>query len=86
MTQLSVSWEFGDAWNAFDNKTWTQQVIIIAEGSDGDYRYFAAGNPVGKMFEVTLPLCDGARGTIEVRSGDGQNAQVEYEFASPFCQ
>jgi hypothetical protein len=86
MPQLSVFWEFGDAANAFDNKTWTQEVIILAEGGDGDYGYFVDGSPVGRMFVVTLPLCDGARGTIEVQSGDGQTARVDYEFDSPFCQ
>ncbi len=82
----AVSWEFGDAWNSSDNESWTQQVIIVVEGSDGDYRYFVDGEPSGQMFEVTLPLCDGARGVIQVESRSGQTAQVEYEFDSPFCR
>ena len=86
LSPLITSWEFGDAWNAVDNKTWTQQIIIVAQGGDGDYRYFANDNPIQKMFEVVLPLCDGARGTVEVQSGDGQSARIEYEFDSPFCQ
>jgi hypothetical protein len=86
MPRLTASWEFKDAWNAYDNETWTQQIIIVAEGGDGDYHYLADGKPVGEMFEVALPLCDGARGTIQVQSGDGQTAQVEYEFDSPFCR
>ena len=84
--ELTVSWEFGDAWNANDNQSWSQQVLIVAEGGAGEYRYFADGEPVGEMFTLTLPICDGARGVIEVQSGDEQAAQVEYEFDPPFCR
>jgi len=96
VTGLTLSWEFGDAWNAYDNQTWTQQVVIVVvrqrltnvEGTDttGDLRYYADGQPVGPMFEVTLPLCDGAEGTIRVEAADGQRAEIPYEFGSPFCQ
>jgi hypothetical protein len=82
---LIVYWEFGDAWNSYDNTTWTQQIIIKVEGGDGDYRYFADGEPIEEMFEVTLPVCEGAQGTIEVQWGDSQTTQIEYEFDSPFC-
>jgi len=61
-------------------------VLIVAEGGAGEYRYFADGEPVGEMFTLTLPICDGARGVIEVQSGDEGAAQVEYEFDSPFCR
>lgn len=84
--ELTASWEFGDAWNALDNESWTQQIVIIAQGGDGNYDYFVNGEPVQEVFAVVLPLCDGARGTIQVQSGDGQTAQVEYEFDSPFCR
>jgi hypothetical protein len=84
--ELTVSWEFGDARKTYGSETWTQQIVIVAEGGDGDYTYFANGAPVGEAFEMVLPLCDGVRGVIQVESGDGQTAQVEYEFDSPFCQ
>jgi hypothetical protein len=84
--ELTVSWEFGDAWNADDNQSWSQQVLIVAAGSDGNYRYFSDGEPVSETFTLTLPICEGARGVIEVQSGDEQTAQVEYEFDSPFCR
>jgi hypothetical protein len=83
---LSVHWEFGAAWNALDNQTWTQQMSIIAEGGDGHYRYFVNGEPVEQTFAIVMPICDGTQGTIEVQSGDGLTAQVEYEFDSPFCR
>lgn len=83
---LTVSWEFGDAWNALDNETWTQQIIIVATSNDDDYRYFVNGEPSGETFQVTLPLCSGAQGTIRVESGSGQQAEIEYEFDSPYCR
>jgi hypothetical protein len=83
---LTVSWEFGDAWNALDNETWTQQIIIVATGSDDDYQYFVNGEPSGEMFQITLPLCSGAQGTIRVATGSGQEAEIEYEFDSPYCR
>jgi hypothetical protein len=83
---LTVSWEFGDAWNALDNETWTQQIIIVATGSNDEVRYFVNGEPSGEMFQVTLPLCSGAQGTIRVESGSGQQAEIEYAFDSPFCR
>jgi hypothetical protein len=88
VTGLALSWEFGDAWNAYDNRTWTQQVLIVVEGAEaaGDLRYYADGQPVGSMFEVTLPLCDGAQGAIRVEAADDQSAEITYEFDSPFCQ
>jgi hypothetical protein len=83
---LSVHWEFGAAWNALDNQTWTQQMVVVAEGGDGNYRYFVNGEAVEQTFAIVMPICDGAQGTIEVQSGDGLTAQVEYEFDSPFCR
>jgi hypothetical protein len=86
---LAVSWEFGDAWNTYDNKTWTQQIIVVVKGDaseTGEYHYFVNGEPVGEMFEIILPICDGAQGTITVESDDGQTAQTAYEFVSPFCR
>ncbi len=84
--KMTVSWEFGDAWNAYDNKTWTQQIKIIIEGGDGDYSYYVNDQPVEEMFEVVLPLCDDARGTIRVESSTGQSATTDYAFDSPFCR
>jgi hypothetical protein len=83
---LTVSWEFGDAWNAVDNETWTQQIKIVAADGDGDYRYFVNGEAVGEMFQVVLPLCDGASGIIRVESKDGQSVEVPFEFDSPYCR
>jgi hypothetical protein len=83
---LAVHWEFGDAWNAYDNETWTQQIRIVAEGGEGDYTYRVNGEPSSAMFEVTLPLCEGASGLIEAESDDGQTDQVDYAFDSPFCR
>jgi len=83
---LTVHWEFGDAWNAYDNETWTQQILIVAKGGQGDHTYRVNGEPAGEMFEMTLPLCEGATGLIEVESSDGQTAQVDYAFDSPFCR
>jgi hypothetical protein len=87
--ELTVSWEFGDAWNTYDNKTWTQQIVVVVEGDADEtdaYRYFVNGEPIGEMFEITLPICDGAQGTITVESDDGQTTQTVYEFDSPFCR
>lgn len=84
-SDLTVWWEFGDAWNAIDNQTWTQQIRIAAEGGDGDYHYLVGDKPVEQLFELKLPLCDGAQGTIRVESGDGKSAEVEYAFDSPYC-
>jgi hypothetical protein len=83
---LTVSWEFGDAWNAFDSETWTQQIKIIVEGGDGNYRYFVNGEPTGEILALVLPLCDGAQGTIQVESASGQTSQVDYAFDSPYCR
>jgi hypothetical protein len=83
---LTVSWEFGEAWNALDNETWTQQIIIVAPTGDDDYRYFVNDEPSGEMFQVNLPLCSGAEGTIRVESGDGKQAEIEYAFDSPYCR
>jgi hypothetical protein len=82
---FSVSWEFGDAWNALNGETWTQELLIVVEGADGDIRYSVNGKPVGEMFEIVLPLCKGAQGTIHVDSDTGQNADVQFAFDSPFC-
>lgn len=82
---FTVSWGFGDAWNALDNETWTQEVKIVVEGDDGDYRYFVNGEPAAEMFEVVLPLCEGSQGTIRVEAGNGQSAEVQFTFDSPYC-
>jgi hypothetical protein len=82
---LTVSWEFGDAWNALDNETWTQQIIIVPPTSDDDYRYFFNGKPSGEMFQVTLPLCSGAEGSIRIETAEGEQAEIEYAFDSPYC-
>jgi len=84
--ELSAYWKFGDAWNALDNETWTQQIIIVAAGGDGDYVYSVKGQTVDEMFAILLPFCDGSQGMIQVQSGDGQTVQIEYEFDSPFCR
>jgi hypothetical protein len=83
---MSVSWDFGDAWNALDEQTWTQQINIVAEGAEGALDYFVNGQPAGELFEITLPLCDGAQGTIRVESEDGRSAEVQFAFDSPFCR
>jgi hypothetical protein len=83
--QPAISWEFGDAWNALDNRTWTQQIRIVVEGGGADYRYFLNGEPVGAAFELILPLCTGAQGTVRVESGRGESAEAHFEFESPFC-
>jgi len=84
--ELSAYWKFGDAWNALDNETWTQQIIVVAAGGDGDYVYSVKGQTVDEMFAILLPFCDGSQGMIQVQSGDGQTVQIEYEFDSPFCR
>jgi hypothetical protein len=84
--QLNVSWGFGDAWNEIDGREWTQQVKVFVEGGQGELSYFVDGEPAGEMFEVVLPLCDGAQGTIRVETTQGQNAEVEFGFDSPFCR
>ena len=83
---LNISWEFGDAWNAIDSESWTQQLKIVTDGSDGDLSYFLNGEPVSEMFEVVLPLCEGAHGTIRVESDVGASAEVDFAFDSPFCR
>jgi hypothetical protein len=83
---LTVFWEFGDAWNALDNATWTQQIEIRIEGDEGDYRYFVDGEPATRMFEVVRPLCEGAEGTVRVESDDGKSGEVPYAFDSPYCR
>jgi len=86
LSGLTISWEFGDAWNALDNETWTQQIKIIVEGDGGDYRYFVDEEPAAQLFEVVRPLCDGAEGTIRVEADSGQSGEVEYAFDSPYCR
>jgi hypothetical protein len=83
---LTVGWEFGDAWNALDHQTWTQQMRIVIEDGDGAYDYFLDDEPVGEVFEIVLPICEGAQGTIRVESADGGSASVDYEFDSPYCR
>jgi hypothetical protein len=83
---FTVSWEFGDAWNALNEETWTQQVRIVVEGGDGDYDYFVNGEPTADTFEVVLPLCEGSQGNVRVESGDGQSAEFKFEFDSPYCR
>lgn len=83
---LSASWEFGDAWNAYNNQTWTQQIVIQVPGEEGDYRYLFNGDPVSQTFEITLPLCEGTQGVIQIESTEGQTTQVPVEFDSPFCR
>jgi hypothetical protein len=84
-SNLAVSWEFGDAWNALDNTQWTQQIIIVVDDGDDDLTYFVDGEPSGPTFERVLPLCDGDRGTISVESSDGRSGTVEFAFDSPYC-
>jgi hypothetical protein len=83
---FTVSWEFGDAWNALNGETWTQQVRIVVEGGDGDYDYFVNGEPTADTFEVVLPLCEGSQGNVRVESRDGQSAEFKFEFDSPYCR
>jgi hypothetical protein len=84
---LTVTWEFGDAWNALDNETWTQQITISVEGDEGNnYGYFVDGEPAAQTFEVVRPLCDGAEGTIRVESEAGKSGEVPYAFDSPYCR
>lgn len=82
---MTVSWEFVEAWNAYDNQTWTQQIKIIVDGSDGDFSYYVNDEPAEEMFEVVLPLCDDARGIIRVESSTGQVAETDFAFNSPYC-
>jgi RecA/RadA recombinase len=83
---FELSWEFGDAWNALDNTTWTQQIKIVVDGEEDDYLYFVDDEPSGPNFEVTLPLCEGGQGTIRVESARGESAEVPYAFDSPYCR
>jgi hypothetical protein len=82
---FAVSWEFGDAWNSLHGNTWTQQIKIVVAGGDGSFNYFVDGQPAAEMFEVVLPLCEGAQGTIRAESTNGQSAEVQFEFDSPYC-
>jgi hypothetical protein len=84
-SNLAVSWEFGDAWNALDNTQWTQQIIIVVDDGDDDLTYFVDGEPSGQVFERVLPICDGDQGTISVESSDGRSGTVEFAFDSPYC-
>jgi hypothetical protein len=84
-SDLAVSWEFGDAWNALDNTQWTQQIIVVVDDGDDDLTYFVDGEPSGPTFERVLPICDGDQGTISVESSDGRSGTVEFGFDSPFC-
>jgi hypothetical protein len=83
---LSISWEFGDAWNAIDGESWTQQLKIVAEETGDDLSFFLNGKPVSEMFELVLPLCEGARGTIKAESRGGATAEVDFAFDSPYCR
>jgi hypothetical protein len=83
---FAVSWEFGDAWNALDGETWTQQIRIVVEGANGDFDYFLDGKPTDELFQVVLPICKGSQGTVQVKAGDGQSAEVAFEFDSPYCR
>ncbi len=82
---FTVSWEFRDAWNALNGETWTQEILILAEGTEGNIRYHVNDKPVGEIFEVVLPLCEGAQGIIRAESDAGQSAEVQFAFDSPFC-
>ena len=85
-SHLTISWEFGDAWNSLDNDEWTQQMKIVVEDEVGDLTYFVNDESSDAAFEKVLPICDGDWGTIRVESSDGRSGTVEYEFESPFCR
>jgi hypothetical protein len=84
-SHLSVSWEFGDAWNTLDNEQWTQQITIVVEDEIDDLTYTVNGEPSGAAFERVLSICDGDGGTIRAESSDGRSGTVVYEFESPYC-
>jgi hypothetical protein len=83
---LTVYWEFGDAWNALDDRSWTQQIRIVVEDGPGPYKYFINGKPGDELFDVVLPLCDGTQGTIRVQASDDQVSEVDFAFDSPYCR
>ncbi|MEM7801964.1 MAG: hypothetical protein AAF633_22405, partial [Chloroflexota bacterium] len=79
--QFSVVWRFDPQ----DSSQAIAEVLIVAFGGSGEYRYFQDGILLnGPLFEYKRPACQTGFSSFRIESTDGQSIELDH-YETPPC-